>query len=434
MRLTFATAVLALLGSATLSVAADDTLGLRPTIGVTNPTINLEPAPAVNVPQKAAATDEDPYAALGIRAGGFILYPSLTLTGGYTTNANGVAGGPGSGFGILTPELLIQSDWDRHEATLTLRGSYEKFTDPTVADAPTGSADATARIDMADGWSTDLAAGYLYNRQSISDPNFPLGADSPPGVHEFTGSEALNGEFGRGSFTLEGSADRTAYDNATSGGLPVDQGDRTNTLFAGRLRVGFEATPTLTPFVEGEVSRRLYDRKLDNSGLDRAAVGTALRAGVAFDTGPLLKGDVSVGLARADFDDPALATIQAVTFAGSLTWAPTELTTATFDASTALNPSADPTSSGSVQYDGSVDVAYAWRRNVTIDWTADLSHQTFQGTNEIDTTYHAGVAATWKLNRTAWLTGGYVHEWLVSNVTGSNYQSDAIRLELRLQH
>ena len=128
-------------------------------------------------------------------------------------------------------------------------------------DAPSASIDANGTIDMATGWSTDLAAGYAYDRQSQSDASYPTGAVTPPGVHEFTGSVAVNGAFGPGTFTLEGSADHTFYeDGKDAAGAVLDQGDRTNTNVAGRLRAGYQMTPTLTPFVEGIVSRRFYAR------------------------------------------------------------------------------------------------------------------------------------------------------------------------------
>jgi hypothetical protein len=38
------------------------------------------------------------------------------------------------------------------------------------------------------------------------------------------------------------------------------------------------------------------------------------------------------------------------------------------------------------------------------------------------------------MNRTAWLTAGYLHEWLASTDAARDYQSDAVRLELRMQH
>jgi hypothetical protein len=383
--------------------------------------------------RRTAAPAEDPYAALGIRAGGFILYPSVTVSTGYTTNAAGASGAAGSATATVTPEVAIRSDWARHAAALTLRGGYTGYFDGVTADRPSGSAEATGRLDMADGWSTDLAAGYAYEEQAISDADFPAGVDAPPGVHGLDASAALNGAAGPGLFTLAGSVRRTVYMDGFSGGAEVDQGDRTNTLHRARLRLGYRVTPGLAAFVEGEVSRRVYDRAVDNDGLMRSATGQAWRAGIMVERDPLLTGEIGLGVARADFDDPGLAGLQATTLDGSLAWSPTGLTTVTVNGATSLEPSADAVSSGSVAYDGSLDVAYAWRRNVTVNWTGGVRHQRYQGTGQIDTAYRAGVAATWKINRTVHLTGRYEHQWLVSSDPARDYQSDAVSAELRLQ-
>ena len=84
-------------------------------------------------------------------------------------------------------------------------------------------------------------------------------------------------------------------------------------------------------------------------------------------------------------------------------------------------------------YDGSVDLAYAWRGNVTLDAKAAARHERFQGTNQIDTNTTAALGATWKLNRMLWLTGVYQHEWLASTVPGRAFQSDEVRVELKTQ-
>ena len=52
---------------------------------------------------------------------------------------------------------------------------------------------------------------------------------------------------------------------------------------------------------------------------------------------------------------------------------------------------------------------------------------------EYDNTYDAGISATWKINRTLWLTAGYVHEWYVSSDPAANYSSDTIKVELKAQ-
>ena len=383
--------------------------------------------------RKTKQPEDDPFAALGIRKGTFIWYPSLTATAGYSTNASGSPGGGASPTLTLTPEMFVTSDWARHEATLTLRGSYEKFLDGSQPDDPSGSVEVTGRIDLKRGWNINLDGRYEYSTQAISDPNFPAGVDTPPGVHDLFGSAALNGEFGRGVFTAAVNGARTAYENGTSGGLVVDQGDRTNNVFGARLRLGYETPLDVTPFVEGEVAKRVYDRALDNNGLRRSSFATIVRAGFEFNRDPVLTGDFSVGYGAQTFDDPALATLRALTVDGSLAWSPTRLVTVKLDASTTFSPSTDPASSGSVVHDAALDLAYAVRRDFTLDWTADFRHEEFQGTGVVENNLKAGLAATWKLSRRVWLTGGYVHEWMDSTSPGGSFQSDAVRLELRVQ-
>ncbi len=404
--------------------ASAQTFALRPGI----PAVDAATTTASIAPAPATQQDVDPYEALGIRAGGFILYPTLTISGGYTTNAAASAGAGGSTFGTIEPELLIQSDWDRHEFTLTAKGSYEKFFDGTTADKPSGSVEATGRVDLANEWTVDLAAGASTELDDI-----PTGADTAPTVTGLTSSAALNGNFGRVKFTVEGTTDRSVYGDASLAGVPVDQGDRTNTVFGGRLRVGYDATATLSPFIEGEIDRRAYDRQFDATPLQRSSTGTAFRAGVTFDHGPLLTGEIALGTRQEDFDDAALSSIQAFTVDGNLVWMPTELATITFDTSTTVNPNTDPASSGSVVHDGSVEVAYAWRDNLTFAGTASVSNEQFQGTGENDYTYDAGVSATWKINRALQLTAGYTHEWYVSSDPSTNYESDTVKVGLKAQ-
>ena len=69
---------------------AQEANGLRPGIAPEDA--------AVQGPRRAPVADDDSYAPRGIRASGFILYPSPTVGTGYTTNAAGVAGGSGSGI------------------------------------------------------------------------------------------------------------------------------------------------------------------------------------------------------------------------------------------------------------------------------------------------------------------------------------------------
>ena len=415
----------------TPSLSLDDTI--TGAIPRENPRVTPEPPVPAVTPERRRPPEDDPFAPIGIRVGSFILYPAVTTGLGYTTNATAAAGGRGSGFVDIAPEVLLKSDWLRHEATLSLRGSFKKFLDGSTEEEPTGEAIATARIDLPTPWTVDLKGAWNYDRESFSDPSFPAGATAAPGVNAFTGSMKLKGKIGSVDLTLEGNVDRTLYSDAYVGAVVVDQSDRDTMLYGGRVRLGYEIGPALTPFVELEATRRIYDLVLDHNGIDRASRGVAARVGVAFDSGPVLSGDIAIGARRETFDDPAFQPLSAFTVDGSLVWSPTPLVTVTTDIATVVEPSTDPASAGSIAYNGSVDVAYAYRPNITVNAIARLDHQAFADIGGIDRTYHAGAALTWKLNRTLSLTGTYDHEWLVASDPAANYTADSIRVDLRAQ-
>lgn len=376
--------------------------------------------------------DNDPYGAVGIPAGGFILNPSIDLSTGYTSNATKTAGGSGAAFVIAAPELLIQSDWSRHAAALSLRGSYQAFSNG-AADVPEAEAIATTRLDLADRWDANFRAAYHYGRESLSDPDLPPGVETAPDVHDFTGSTSLSGAFGRKVFTVEGGAERSLYGDGKAGGMRVSQRDRDNTLYSGRLRIGYEVTRTFVPFVEGVLTDRQYDRRKDSSGIVRTSHGDGLRAGFSFDRSPVSSGEIAIGYLREVFDDKALKTFAALTVDGSLLWSPTRLTTITTSLSSSINPTTNPVSSGSIVYDAGVDLAYALRSNVTLGAAAGARYERFQGTHQVDWTYRLGFDATWQLNRSAGLKAGYVHEWRQSTDRSNDYTDDTVRLDLTVR-
>jgi hypothetical protein len=380
---------------------------------------------------KAARLEEDPFAPLGIRAGGFILYPSIDVTGGYTTNATQSPGGKGSGLVTVAPKLLIQSDWSRHEATLTLRGSQTRYADETVLPDTSGAVEGTARIDISRDWQLKVNGAYILTHQTPSDTGFPAGADDKPAVHTIDGGAELKRAIGPAAVSLIGTAERVTYDPGHAGGVPIDQGDRDNTLYEARLRAGYAVSPLTTPFVEAGIGRRSYDRIADINGYRRSANTMMLRAGLTYESAPVLKGEIAAGWRREIRDDPLLPDLQGFIVDGTLTWSPTRLLNIDVAVSTSFSPTADPASAGSIVYDGTIDAAYLLRHNVTTHFLSAVSAERFDS-GGVNYTYSIGAGLDWKLNRSLIVIGRYAHEWTDFH-TGGNRVGDVITAGLRVQ-
>jgi hypothetical protein len=62
----------------------------------------------------------DPYAALGIRAGSFLVLPALDLSVGNTSNAQRTSGSSAATYFVAAPELQARSDWDCATSTIPI--------------------------------------------------------------------------------------------------------------------------------------------------------------------------------------------------------------------------------------------------------------------------------------------------------------------------
>lgn len=384
---------------------------------------------STNPPRLPPAPD-DSFAALGLRVGTFLVFPAVELSAGYTTNAAAAAGGEGAPFLLIAPEITIRSDWSRHEARLALRGAYRSF-DGDTDTRPTATAEAGLRLDLPARWQADFGASYGYQTQSLTDPAFPAGVDAAPGVHAFGGTAALSRTVGPLLLRLSGDADRTVYEDGRAGGVVVDQGDRTNSVVTGTLRVGGDGG-VIPPFVEGTAGRRLFDRTLDAGGFARSATIVALRGGFTYQSEPVLTAEIGAGYRRERPDDDRLADLAGFTIDGTAVWSPRRLVTLTLGAATTFSPNATAGSGGSIVREGSVVADYAIRSNLTLTADARLRAETFDG-GGTETTTTLGAGATWRLSRSLWLTARYAHQWLESPTDARRFHADSVTVGVRLQ-
>lgn len=397
------------------------------------PTIAEEDEPARPRARTADALDASSYDPLGIRLGSFILLPSIELRGGYTSNAAGASTGGPSGLITAVPDLIVRSDWSQHELGFKFHGTYDYFTDTSVAPNPTVNAEANARIDLPRDWALRLRAGYDYETQSLSSIDYPAGVDNPPGINTYTAGATLDGRLGRTVLQLRSNIATSDYEDGKAGDVTIPQGDRDNTLVSAATRIGYEVTPAFTPFVEAEVSDRSFRQKIDSNGFNRASQGVTLRGGIAYSADPVLKGELAIGWHHERYDDNAFQPLNAMTIDGSILWAPTPLTNFTLRAATYVDPTTDPNSSGSIVYDVGLKAQHALRRNLTLDADLGYQYQSYEGINAADVTYEAGFGVTWKINRAAWVVGRFSQEYYKSAQPGGDYPTTTVTVGLRLQ-
>jgi hypothetical protein len=379
--------------------------------------------------------DDKPFDPVGIAAGSFRLRPAIEVSGGYDTNpARTNVGGGASNFGIVAPELLVNSNWSRHELTADLRGSYTSYGAASSLDRPTFNGKIDGRVDVTSRTRIDVESRLVVATDNPGSPNIQAGLARLPISTDVGGSIGLGQRFNRFDVALKGGIDRTTYQNSVfTDGTSASNDGRNFDQYSAQLRTGYELTPGVIPFVALDADTRHHDLAVDSSGFDRNSQGRAAEVGSTFELSRLLTGQLAFGYLERDYTDPTLQTVKGPTFDGALTWVASALTTFKLTAVTSANETTLAGVSGVFTHEVGIEVDHAFRTwlDATLKFTGD--RDTYVGGSRQDDRYAGSFGLTYKLTRAMQLKGELRREWLTSNMAGNNYQAYVALLGVRLQ-
>lgn len=385
----------------------------------------LDPGAAPIDQQEQPRVPGDP---TGIRLGTFMLRPSVNQSINSETTRNG---GTKDTRNYLATGIrgTMTSDWSRHSLTVTGEGVLERNLNGNQDDTdPEAHVGADLQLDLADETVAHLTAGYDFEREDVADPNALGGATEQAGIHEFSGGASIARDLGRIRGLAALDATRTIYTDAKLGdGTVVSMKDRNRTSVDGRLRLGYELSPALIPFAEIAVGHTFYDRRRDNSGYARSSDNYAARAGVEFDLGEKMRGELAAGYERVAYEDSRLDAVNAFTMDGDINWSPRRGTDVNLGLRTTVQDATAAGQSGWVEYQLSSAVTHEMRDNLVARLTGRTTLRDFQREdNEI--TWVAGAGLTWNINRYLDMTGDVEYE----RTTGNGADQDILRAGLGL--
>ena len=396
----------------------------------------LPPAPAAPPPPpRRRAPEEDPYAPLGLRFGAVTLRPALTGSIGYDSNPSRIAGpSKGSAFSRTEGELGIQSDWNVHELTGTLRGGYSHYFRDDNASRPDAQGNMSLRLDATRDTRILLESRLVLDTQRPGSPDLTASVQGRPITWAYGASAGVTHDINRLQLTLRGSIDRQDYENAElTNGQVLSQADRNQTQYGLRLRAAYEVTPGFRPFVQGEVDTRQFDQKVDSSGYMRSSDGYTARLGTTFEISRMLTGEVSAGYQDRQYQDPRLKQLRGMVGDAAILWTPTPLTTVTLRGTAELGDTTIAGSSGTTARRVSLEVAHALRRNLTVTGFTTFQRTDYEGQGLREDLSTIGARLDYKLTRTFSVRASFTHERLNSTQQGSDYTANVSLVGLRMQ-
>jgi hypothetical protein len=348
----------------------------------------------------------------GLRAGGFLLFPSLTVRETYDTNIFAARNNEEGDFITgIQPSLVAASQWSNHELNFQAgadQGIYAENSDENYLDWNVG---VDGRLDVTR--DTNLFAGASWNngheeRGSPDDVN----GEEPT---EFdVASLTLGGEhaFNRLSLNLANTYDRYDYDDVgTAGGGTINNDDRDREIYQSTLRGSYEIQPRFSAFIEGSYNIRDYDAAQTDAGLNRDSEGFGVSVGSAFDLTGITFGEVSVGYLSQSYEDAALDDVSGVSASANLTSNVTPLTTVSLDVSSSVEETTvsagNNAAAGSFGRSINLRVDHELLRNVLLNADAGFVNKDYEGVDRMDNTFTLGLGADYLASRYLNLGAGY---------------------------
>lgn len=372
--------------------------------------------------------DYDP---IGVRLGGFLLFPDLSVSESYNSNIFATDTNKRDDFiTTIEPSLDLRSDWNNHALNFHADAPVVRHADETDENYTDYTLATNGRLDVARDLRLFGAAGYRVRHEERASPDNQGGAE-PTEYSVTAASVGVEKNFNRLSLRLDGKYELYQYqDVAAVGGGTIDQGGRDREQKEVTLRTGYELAPLREIYLLTGFNTRDYDQSRDNNGFARSSDGYTLALGTKYDLTGVTAIDVFAGYRQQDYDDVRLDTVQGWTAGAKLIWNVTRLTTVTGTLSREVEETTISSASGYFATVAELRVDHELLRNLVLDASLAYEEDEFEGIAREDEYYTGRVGAKYLINRNFSLSGGYRYRERASSQSGADFDENVVFVRL----
>jgi hypothetical protein len=359
------------------------------------------------------------YEAIGVKAGGFTLYPRVTVSAEHDDNIYATAVDEESDtIWRVKPEVAVRSNWSRHALGAYASASINRYADFSSEDTEEYTVGVNGRLDVERGASVSGSLRYQDLTEPRTAPTSPVAATAP--VQYTLVSANVNGvkEFNR--LRLVAAFDSKTYNykdarNASGGIVEQDTRDRDEFNYSGKVE--YAVSPDTALFLSLVGNTKNYDLAIAGRDSD----GYTATVGANFELSQVIRGSLEGGYMKQSYDNPIYANIDGFNALGRVEWFPTQLTTVTLTGARTIEESVAPGSPGYIAGTLSAGVDHELLRNVLLSAQANYEKDDYQAIDRNDKRTGFNASATYLMNRSAALILSYTY--LKQDSTGANRSS-----------
>lgn len=377
----------------------------------------------------------EPYQPTGIKAGSFALFPEVEIGTTWTSNVFLTSSPHADRIYDIRPTVRLVSNWRTHALEFRATGLASHYAEFSSEDQRAYTLEARGRLDVAKRTSIEALAYHDLAQESRSSINAPRDEASPSDITTDRVAATFNHRFNRLSVQLRGSLTSVSYSPVTAvDGSLISNTDRNNRTAEEIARLTWEFKPALLAFVEAGLNQRRFEAASVSDGIRRDSTGDRTRVGLSFgNTGNVLRGEVSVGWARQRPDDSRLEDIAGVIVDANLAYRYDALTTFMLTARSDVTDSSIAGSGGALSRQVGLEARHAFQRRLIGSAGLAYTVQDYQGVGIDERELRSTLGLEYFISREMMLFGRYQHAWLDSTDSSRNYNSDEVRIGLRIR-
>ncbi len=372
--------------------------------------------------------------ALGVRAGAFRVYPRVRLSQEWNDNVFAQRDASESdSITFLAPAVTARSDWNNHALNVDADAGIARYASNDAEDYEDYALSADGRIDVSR--EQELTAGVRREatHEARGSPDDARGF-SPTPIDITTVFAGYEQRFNRVSFALRASSSRSDYEDVEGSSGVINNDDRDRTRHDLALTVDYTLAAGPRAFVRTRLNAREYESRTDDNGLERSSEGYELVLGVRLPPAGLYFGDLFLGYAAQDYDDPKLTTIEGVSGGANLSWLPTALTTVTATVFQDIRETVSPGASGVFATGLGLVVDHELLRNLLLQASLSTVDESYRGEAREDRYDALELGARYLMNRHFQLALRYRYDERESNTAAaSEFKRTRASLALTVQ-
>jgi hypothetical protein len=372
------------------------------------------------------------YDALGMRAGGFMVFPRVEVGEAYNDNIFADEDDEEDDFiTVVRPEVDVESNWGRHALNLRTGAEAGFFLDNDDENFIDGFAAVDGRLDVVRETFIFGGLGWRHRHEDRGSPD-DVNGEEPTEYDMYSANVGAFRGRGRISARVDGEVDRFDFQDVdAAGGGEIDQDARDRTHYTVSGRVGYEYLPDTEVFVRLTGRMRDYD-ELTAAGLDRDSTGYAAVLGTDLDFTGKVTGEVFVGYQHTSYEDDDLNDIDGLAAGGAVLWNVTGLTSLRGFLEVSTEETTQAAASGYLASRLGASIEHELMRNVLLGAGVTVGRDDYEGINREDDIILGNVSAKYLINRNFYAGAEFTHRTRNSD-TNDEYSQNVFLVRIGAQ-